>query len=140
MSADLKFDLKKAERLQSKIEAFVNLLRDPELKPILPFLLEQEASQPEPIIAVHNGNGIPTKNRTYSGITQAVRSMRSKLPQRFTRADALQKLKEHGFPATDNSLKDALYGMYKRDELNQYIKQGQATEYEFKRGVYDLLK
>ena len=28
-------------------------------------------------------------------------------------------------------MKDALYGMTKRGELNQYVKQGQPTQYEF---------
>lgn len=122
-------DLRKAERVQVKIEALLKLLRDPELQPLIPHLLDQGS----PIFAVHNGTPIPTKNRTYTGITQAIRSMRKELPSRFTRADVSKKLEEHGFNATEDSLKDALYGMSKRGEVNQYVRQGHATEYEFEK-------
>jgi hypothetical protein len=120
-------DLRKAERLQSKIESLIELLRDKELQPLIPHLLEQES----PIIAVHNGTPIQTNNRTYTGVTQAIRSIRKELPGRFTRADAMQKLHERGSNYTEDSIKDALYGMQKKGELKQYLKQGQPTEYEF---------
>jgi len=120
-------DLRKAERLQSKIESLLKLLRDPELQPLLPHLLEQET----PKYAIHNGTPIATKNRTYTGITQGIRSIRKELPARFTRAEAKNKLQEHGFQTTEDSLKDALYGMHKRQEINQYVKQGHPTQYEF---------
>ena len=120
----------KAERIEGKIAELVRLLQDPDLAPILSHLLDD-------IVGSHNGHTVAfstnPKNPTYSGIRNAIRELRDKLPPRFNRSQIMEQLARLNFPATNGAVNNALSGLVKQSELKCVTRArgGVQAQYEF---------
>lgn len=136
-------NLEKMERIESKLAALRQLLRDPDLVPFLPILLEEEqhVSNEAPVIPVSdNGEGDTSAetrgNGQCIGIRAAIRAMSERLPSPFTRQDVYGRLRQqHFLGVNENAVRDALNALVKQGEIEITTpgRGGSLNEYDFVR-------
>lgn len=103
------------QRRADKVATFLEMLRDPDLAPLVSSLINIE----------HSTNGkrfVPPKGfKNGNGIREAIRALYSKLPPQFTSLDvhAFLRNAHFRFSARDekNAVRDALAAMAKNGEL-----------------------
>jgi hypothetical protein len=127
---DIKGIIALAERKARKVEAFIKMLRDPDLAEFVASLTAINSNGSGATIS-----GRLEKQNPQSGIREAIRSLDEVLPARFTGVDILKELEQRKFPFQRdglNAVRDALYKMTRRGELKvlKVGKGGQPNVYE----------
>lgn len=108
-----------SRRISVKVARFEKLLRDPDLAPYISMLLKGE--RPEQRKEAAKKPGAP------SGITNAIRSMRSRLPRQFTAEHVDRELRRTNFTGINGNrhkaIAKALFKMGGRREIKR-LKEG----------------